>query len=215
MELKLETPGQEASRLGQKLIKEVDPINQPGTALLQAIKDPTSDPTNVANLQKAADDKYAVNALVKRYTDKPIDKITNEPKNLNDEPSKKEGPDSIISEIKAQPTQQEDDMTKYIERKNEVKGEAASLDKKAESFNKISKFGFGLGGVSSLTALGTWIGAASLPFLAPVAAPVIVGAGVVGGTSLAIAGISRFLKSRAQNKKDNLVNDNRAMFQYN
>ncbi len=204
MEFKLETPDQEASRLGQKPVKEVDPINQPGTALLQAIKNPGSDPANVADLQKAADDKYAVRKPLESYVD---------------EPNKKENLDSETAEAKRIKVQEQNEMAQHLKRSNEVKGGVASLDKKAKSFNKISKFGFGVSGLSVLAGLGTWVGAGSvaggaalLPVLAPIAVPIISGAIVIGGVSFVAASILKLLKNRAQNKKYDLQNDNRAMF---
>lgn len=167
-----------------------------------------------ASEQETLDAKYAVLKSPKRYVD--------EPKKSTGEPSKKDNPDSIISKIEANPTKEEADMTEYIKRKNEVKGEVASLDKKAESFGKLSKFGFGLASASTVTALVTWFGAGSLtgsaallPILAPVALPIMSGAVVIGGIGLAVSGISKLLKERAKNRKYDLQNDNRAMFQYN
>lgn len=167
-----------------------------------------------ASEQEALDVKYAVPKSPERYVD--------EPKNLIDEPNKGENLESTISKIGTQPTQKENEMTDYTKRRNEVKGEAASLDKKTESFEKSSKSLLVGSAVSTVAAFGTWIGAGSvaggaaiLPILAPIAAPVILGAGIIAVASFSGALILKLLKNRAQNKKDNLVNDNRAMFQYN
>lgn len=208
-ELTLETQSEEANRLGQKPVKEVDLVNQPGSSLLQAQKDPSSDPKTIADLQKAADGKYLVKGPGKIIETPTVSEIPDQKLKLDSAVSKTELPKISNSIETNRSTQtQEPRLSKW----EEVDSKVESLGNKAKLFEKLSNRAIVTSGTSAIIAVSSAVltgsvagGVALVPLAASIALPLIVGSGGVAVLAMGAGLLLKFLKGRSRNKAYDLA----------